>query len=508
MMHAVIEGVLNRVSASQIMTFEDCWRKWYQEKVEHLPGKEFDAATDLGSKVHKEIETTIKGGTNVLGKIAISAFDHIPQARGDLLIEHPISLDAGVPLAGFIDLVDPLIPRVVDWKTTSSIARYAKTQAELRRNTQQRVYTRWASQTYPWATSVQFDHVYIQTKGARASHVVSVTLSLDEIESGWLTVKRTVAEMVAVAKISKAEDVRPSWGACDKYGGCPYRMRCINLERGKNVGLLDSLMSPSAPAAPAAVVSAAVSSPLAQRILAVAASKQLIKDESTVPDAVLKATGLPDPVAQARALLAKAEADAATAAQKAAEDQSARNKAEADAMIAKAQAAVRPPDAPPSNPLAVAPPKRGRPPKVAPSPMIGDVPKEVLVAAVQRQIDRGQAVEDAASAQEVPEGVPFALYVNCVPSTPHKNLDGYVSTLARLLQERLSAESQKAGLPQVFDIRVADGTSAAFGKWKGMLAALAREYPPQGPCVIYSGELADPVIESLAPIAAVTVRAR
>ena len=71
------------------------------------------------------------------------------------------------------------------------------------------------------------------------------------------------------------------------------------------------------------------------------------------------------------------------------------------------------------------------------------------------------------------------LYINAIPSTPCPSLDSYVDALA----ERL-----RVGYGQgAVDIRCApDGSPLAFGKWKGALAALAREAPPCGVYVVFT----------------------
>ena len=63
--------------------------------------------------------------------------------------------------------------------------------------------------------------------------------------------------------------------------------------------------------------------------------------------------------------------------------------------------------------------------------------------------------------------------------------------------------AQSAGVP---DVRLADAGPCAFGKWRAQLALLARANPPEGDCVIHSGDLSAPIIEALATMACEVVR--
>jgi hypothetical protein len=71
--------------------------------------------------------------------------------------------------------------------------------------------------------------------------------------------------------------------------------------------------------------------------------------------------------------------------------------------------------------------------------------------------------------------------------------------------------AQAAAAANVPDVRLADKASnLAYGGWRGALAAaaLVQSTELRGLCVITTSELSEPVIEALAPRAAVVIRGR
>jgi hypothetical protein len=61
------------------------------------------------------------------------------------------------------------------------------------------------------------------------------------------------------------------------------------------------------------------------------------------------------------------------------------------------------------------------------------------------------------------------VYVDCLPSMPFDTLEDYIDGLLRELEKQCSAK----------DIRCSDHDALSFGKWKGTLAAMVRETPPE-----------------------------
>ncbi|MBU1767885.1 MAG: hypothetical protein KJ648_07275, partial [Candidatus Omnitrophica bacterium] len=90
------------------------------------------------------------------------------------------------------------------------------------------------------------------------------------------------------------------------------------------------------------------------------------------------------------------------------------------------------------------------------------------------------------------------LFINCVPNTPYTDLTSYCHKLANEL-------AQAAGIE---DIRIQDTGPFAFNKWTGYMAAQARTNPPAGDCVIWKGDISDPIISALSGLAVQVIRGR
>lgn len=237
---------MKRFTASVLETADPtspfgCERKhWFAEGPMQLKGFTGNAATELGDVVHKGNETFLetKGATNSLhpralpGKALIEAY--IPRIIG---IEHKFKggLEvAGLPFAGRIDLLaspaegDPVQAEIVDWKTTSSIAKWAKSHFEVGISTQTTVYAKWfynvlAENSDPLRLSM----VYFQTKDAPRVEKRTDVVTREDVESRWNTAIVPLAlRALDISKETDINKVPANLAVCDIAFGCPYRDRC------------------------------------------------------------------------------------------------------------------------------------------------------------------------------------------------------------------------------------------------------------------------------------------
>lgn len=377
---AVVDGVVRWASQS-LITLADpsqvggCQRRFHYKHVEKRPepaprGKARETGT---KKLHEPIERLLKfGDRSLLNDIVLAGMRYIPEPGPDLLVEFPIcykredgTIDAlvhaaGVPIAGHVDLVDPrrkfirddgeelFDPQntieIHDWKSTSSVEKYAKSGHELGSTIQMPLYAKalsemrdgYANGLIAWIAAQKDDpeaerkahqmrvaigylprnseyfrlsQVFFGTK-KRESQKATLLLRKVDVEKRWTSIEEKMRGILGLAKASCADDVPGNPLACELYppDGCPYRTVCsvgngnslasvfgqsaANALLGKSEGgnhvmsLLDAL-NPSVVVAPAPVVAAAVTLPVAAQAV--------------------------DPVAAARAALAKAEADAEAA---------------------------------------------------------------------------------------------------------------------------------------------------------------------------------------------------
>ncbi|MBZ4336442.1 PD-(D/E)XK nuclease family protein [Corallococcus sp. AS-1-12] len=246
--HAVEDGILRYLSASQLRRFALCERAWFFAKVLRLPERP-SKARDVGTATHAQLEHYLRTGADVLGPVAAAGKHLLPEPGPDLLVEEhfgepsPLFAD-GVPLTGFIDLVNPRhlaqgVLRITDHKTTSSIARYAATPEQLASaahdaGIQMVGYGYWAvlaAERFPGLKRLELEHLYFQTRGARESRSVVATVSAEHVREEWRArIDPMARHMRDVARATSPNQVKPNWGACQKYGGCPFQTQCLNTQ--------------------------------------------------------------------------------------------------------------------------------------------------------------------------------------------------------------------------------------------------------------------------------------
>lgn len=271
----VLEGRLRYLSPSQLQSFDEgtfggCPRRWWFKSVAKKPERA-TRATDLGTKVHAQVEHYLKTGEDVLGPIARAGFRFIPRPGPDLLVELAFGklvdgavrsplMSASVPFVGRIDLAHARgewiddegrcqaesgsrdgvkSVEVVDWKSTARIANdvdeatgivrergLAKSGEELARTWQMLGYGVVGLSRWPDAKRVRASHGYFQTRGSRAASKRSAVKSADEVREGWAASEQIVERMKSAAGERDVERLPANYEACGSYGGCPHKAYC------------------------------------------------------------------------------------------------------------------------------------------------------------------------------------------------------------------------------------------------------------------------------------------
>lgn len=229
---AVIDGVLQHVSPSQIKTYRACPRKWYYEKVLRL-ATESSAAQNAGTALHKEIENYYNEGTPPSSAVCQNALAELPSRSAgfqpEVELAEPSLYINGVRVKGRIDLVGAprgSVVEIYDFKTCSSW-RYCKTEDELRSDVQQGIYAKWAQDRFPDATAFRVALVYMHRQNARV-RVVAADLTREDIAGVWAGCVETVELMLQTAG-AEVDDVPQNYESCSEFGGCPYFGTCRAL---------------------------------------------------------------------------------------------------------------------------------------------------------------------------------------------------------------------------------------------------------------------------------------
>ena len=175
-----------------------------------------------------------------------------------------------------------------------------------------------------------------------------------------------------------------------------------------------------------------------------------------------------------------------------------------DVAAPGAGSAVAPPDQPPAarNPEELAAMTGTVPPVVAENaapPAQGEAPKKRGRPPGKKTTGAMATAESVATGEATADMLSGLVLCVDASATGAQDLTAYVADLAASI-------AASAGVP---DVRFTPKDNAlAFSAWKGALAAAARQSPPSGVCVIYSSDLAEPVIEALAGMASLVIRGR
>jgi hypothetical protein len=274
--HAVENGILRYLSVSQLKKFRRCRRAWFFSKVLRVPEPP-RKSQKTGIEGHRQLEHYLTTGENVLGKVAATGLHLLPEPGDGLLVEQRFDWSlAGVPVTGFIDLVnlrrlDQGVVRVTDHKFTSDIARWGASASDLattehEAGVQMIGYGAALAARFPEVERFELEHLYFQTRKPRAVPVLTGA-SRDQVLAEWAELEPVAAEMRATATAERLQDVKPSWGACDAFGGCAFRAQCheraaftLTNPGATQMSLMQMIQNPAA-AAPTATSQGISSAP-------------------------------------------------------------------------------------------------------------------------------------------------------------------------------------------------------------------------------------------------------
>jgi hypothetical protein len=229
------------LSASQIETYDDstpfgCALKWWWAYPQNKRGPRDDPSLILGETVHGTIENflgNLQAPVGVLHDLALPGAGFLSDLRPSIrVIEKGIELEdklelSGCPVVGRIDALATSTRadiRLIDWKTTSNIAKYAKTPGQLQTNIQLMIYAYWLLDY--GVETIELTHGYIQTKRGKKFEVVNALVDrahvLAQIAKIEAVVDRMKADYVKTDPLTlDYDDLKCSLGY-----GCPHRAYC------------------------------------------------------------------------------------------------------------------------------------------------------------------------------------------------------------------------------------------------------------------------------------------
>ena len=247
-----------KISASQIKTYRACPTKWSYDKLSGLKSpKGSGKGAAFGSMVHTHLERyglkeMLPPSDEPAGKVALRviAGGHVPIGVDGVYYEgmDPVGrmaplcrnslprpgmffLSSGredVTLVGYIDQLDvrdPTVPVVVDYKTTSNL-KYALTTDELMSDPQAVLYALYAFATHP-AQKVIVRFVYVHVKNRTEPGKVVLREITYTPESILPYTAGLVSDVSAMADAHATRpDMPKNTERCYDYGGCPWMSVC------------------------------------------------------------------------------------------------------------------------------------------------------------------------------------------------------------------------------------------------------------------------------------------
>lgn len=223
------EGPL--VSPSALDTFSACERKWAFNALDKVPRTQTPAQL-LGGKGHEQLEGWLRAGqppTLPLLKDSGALVHFPPPYSPGLQIEEVFAflVDLESERVVFWGFKDAALPGLVlDLKTTSDF-RWAKTPADLLRDTQAIIYA-VDGMLSAQATSVRLRWVYTVTRGRPASQPVEAVIDWDtacSVLRSKLYAARKLSAFRQTFGLTAAQ-LEPNPTACGDFGGCEYRALC------------------------------------------------------------------------------------------------------------------------------------------------------------------------------------------------------------------------------------------------------------------------------------------
>lgn len=231
-MSNVKDGKLLAISPSMLSAFNPdtpfgCprkgWFKYVMGLEEPSTGKQ-----ELGTALHALIEQRLTTGKRPEGEgeaygLYVAGEKMIEEVAARKITGVEVALPAfvlgGAKLKGFVDVIHDR--GIVDWKTTTDLARYGKTAEQLRTDTQLILYARAC---HPLLEAVQLAHGQFQTRGAKRTNLVEVAVLQESIDKQ--------IDKVIIPQVEKIKHIirETEPGAVDpdlrKCAMCAFKTQC------------------------------------------------------------------------------------------------------------------------------------------------------------------------------------------------------------------------------------------------------------------------------------------
>lgn len=255
-MKSVEGGIINVLSPSMINSFDanqafGCERRWWYKYVKGLK-EESTGNQELGTMLHELVEQRLLTGKTPTIEheaaglyLAGQAMIESVAARKIIGVEMHVAgfqLD-GTRVQGYIDVVTE--DGIIDWKTSSDIRRYGKTELDLPKDTQMVIY---ALAMHPDLDTVKLAHGQFQTKGRKSTNFVEVEVSQEHLASHRDKVIIPLIQKMKSA--AREEDVSKLPRNEKSCFNCTFKSHCPNKESESIMSFFSKMKAPAATPTP------------------------------------------------------------------------------------------------------------------------------------------------------------------------------------------------------------------------------------------------------------------
>lgn len=255
---SVKDGRIHRISPSMINAFDASSRYGCERRgfFKYVLGKKEPTTPEMtrGTHLHAMNEEYLKTGKLLLGTPEQTAWfkaglNELETLRTGLLPEYAIVgvelpmpegfAVEGIPVSEMSKCDVVTESGIIDWKTTGSIEKNAKTPGQLAKDVQLLIY---AKAFHPNAPHVKLTHGYYQVDHPVHFKPISVELSRQELDDnyGHVIIPR-VERMKQVVQATNAIDVQPNRDACRR---CPHSSYCPPDKENPIMGIFAGMKKP------------------------------------------------------------------------------------------------------------------------------------------------------------------------------------------------------------------------------------------------------------------------
>jgi hypothetical protein len=240
----------HHLSPSLLDAYENCNRIPFYDKILKLPKPPYKAQ-QLGTLLHSQMEHLVLTGQDVLDPRLKPVRKYLPAVLPNSLVIPELGLDGkrrqdgagydfanaptllGRPVEGYIDYADWRVGTFgpSDYKTSSDVNKWKKTEDQLRKNLQLGIYAWWMAEKGSLVTEVTVRHLYAQTKGVVLADEVAVSLSLADVNFTVQHAESLARGLIDIEGETTDANIEPTGkksGFCHAYNRqCPYFSACF-----------------------------------------------------------------------------------------------------------------------------------------------------------------------------------------------------------------------------------------------------------------------------------------